>query len=630
MRRPAFIILATVVLAWAIAAIALDSPSLKLGSESSKATAALSPSCLPSTLDHTAALAGTRVAVSPEPETDTANPHTQISFLGAPAADVTAISVVGARSGTHAGRLVAYSQGDGASFVPGSPFDANERVSVAATIREGARESRVHFRFRTDSPYSTAHTPEFANLPAPAADYSSFATLPGAQPPILSVTTADKDPAAGDILTTNGPGAGQYGPLIYTPQGRLVWFQRLPADETAENLNVQEYEGQRDLTWWRGRVLELGFGQGEDVVMNSRYQTIARLGGGNGLRADLHEFQITPHAVAYITAFNPVRCDLSKVEGVRGGSIIDTSIQEIDMKTGLVRWEWHSLDHIAASESETPAPTDSSPWDWFHINSIDREANGDLLISARNTWAEYQLQAGSGRILWRLGGLKSSFKMGPGTKTAWQHDARMLADGELTIFDDGSNPPIHAQSRALHIALDPTTREARLRVSYIHPTPLLSPSQGNMQTLADSNTVVDYGGLPQISEYSPGGALLFDAHLPYDMSSYRGFRAPWSARPLAPPSVSANLNNTGEEMIVHASWNGSTGVSGWRVLAGNKRASLKPLATIGASGFESSLIATKKYAYAAVQALGASGQPIGSSPIVSVGSYQGSLPGGGK
>ena len=68
-----------------------------------------------------------------------------------------------------------------------------------------------------------------------------------------------------------------------------------PNGETAEDLNVQSYEGQRDLTFWQGKVLSLGFGQGEDVVMNSHYQTVARIPGANGLQADLHDFQIVPH-----------------------------------------------------------------------------------------------------------------------------------------------------------------------------------------------------------------------------------------------------------------------------------------------------------------------------------------------
>ncbi len=98
-----------------------------------------------------------------------------------------------------------------------------------------------------------------------------------------------------------------------------MWFDRLPGGETAEDLNVQSYEGQRDLTFWHGKVLSLGFGQGEDVVMNSRYQTVARVPGGNGLQADLHDFQIAPHDISYTTAFNAIRCNLSSVEGAATG-----------------------------------------------------------------------------------------------------------------------------------------------------------------------------------------------------------------------------------------------------------------------------------------------------------------------
>ena len=187
------------------------------------------------------------------------------------------------------------------------------------------------------------------------------------------------------------------------------------------------------MTFWQGKVLNYGFGQGEDVVMNSHYQVVDRIPGGNGLHADLHEFQIAPHDIAFITAYNPIRCNLAGVQGPRDGAIIDTALQEIDMKTGLVRWEWHSLDHLSVNESQTSPPR-TRPWDWFHLNSIDPEPDGDLLISARSTWAAYQLEGGSGKILWRLGGLNSSFTMGPGTETAWQHDGRMLPDGEVTLL----------------------------------------------------------------------------------------------------------------------------------------------------------------------------------------------------
>ena len=458
------------------------------GSKSS-AQSGVSPACLPATIDHSAKLAGVPVDVSPAPETDTANPATQISFLGLPAARIRVVSVVGEQSGAHAGRLESYSQGDGASFVPDKPFAAGERVLVHAEIAPasaqaaGAAGRQVSFGFRVDTPYPTANVPAYKNPPASPADYESFDTLPGVKAPILTVTKSDRDPAAGDVFTTNGPGPGAYGPLIYTPQGKLVWFDQLSGGLTAEDLNVQSYEGQRDLTFWQGKVLSLGFGQGEDVVLNSNYRHVATVKGGNGLRADLHEFQIAPGDVAYVTAYNPIRCDLSKAEGSSKGAIVDAAVQEIDIKTGLVRWEWHSLDHVAVSESET-SPPKGTPWDWFHLNSIDPEPDGNILISARSTWAAYQLEGGSGRILWRLGGLKSSFEMGPGTKTAWQHDGRVLPNGEVTLYDDGSNPPVHEQSRALRIKLDLKKQTATLTKAYTHPNPpLLAASQGNMQTL---------------------------------------------------------------------------------------------------------------------------------------------------
>jgi len=626
MRRNLLIILgvvATAALVWGVLAIALDSPSLKLSSSSANVA---SPECLPRSLQHSATLPGTALDVSPAPDSEAANAKTQISFLGTSGAQIADLTVSGSRSGRHAGDLRPYSQGDGASFEPAKPFASGERVTVRARIGTGAAAKQVSFGFRVDTPYSTAHTTDFENLPASSADLQSFYTLPGAQPPVMTVTTPDRDPAAGDVFTTNGPGPGQYGPLIYTPQGRLVWFERLPNGEAAEDLNVQSYRGQRVLTWWRGHVLSLGFGEGEDVVTSSRYETLARVRAGNGLKADLHDFRLLPGDIAYITAYNPIRCDLSSVGGTRGGAIVDTAIQQVDMRTGLVRWEWHSLDHIGADESEVEAPEGPTPWDYFHLNSIDPEPGGDLLISARSTWAGYQLQRGSGRMLWRLGGNRSSFEMGPGTKMAWQHDGRVLADGELTFFDDGSNPPIHRQSRGLRIKLDLARHQARLVKAYVHQNPpLLAASQGNMQTLADGNALIGYGGVSAISEFAPDGALLFDAHQPYDMSFYRAFRYPWSALPAAPPAILASQNDTSEETIVHASWNGATGVASWRVLAGASPGALRAQATIPVSGFESSTTLPHKYAYAAVQALDSHGRALGASKVAKVIGYYSSL-----
>src|SRR5436190_14684060 len=142
--RNLLITLGAAALVWGVLALALGSPSLRLGASSQRP----SPACLPGAHERSAALPGTGVSVSPAPETLTANPRSQISFLGVPGAQIGAVAVRGERSGRHSGRLLSYSQGDGASFVPNAAFRPGERVAVSARIGTGRHARRVAFQFR--------------------------------------------------------------------------------------------------------------------------------------------------------------------------------------------------------------------------------------------------------------------------------------------------------------------------------------------------------------------------------------------------------------------------------------------------------------------------------------------------
>jgi hypothetical protein len=578
-----------------------------------------SPACLPGDVDRSAAIAGTPLDVSPVPGSVTANPNVQISFLGVPVTDITNVDVEGSQSGYHHGHLSGYWQGDGGSFVPYKPFTEGEQVRVRADVRlADGRTRAIDYTFHVDDPYPTSELPGFPNPAAAPSMVQSFASAPELQPPVLSVTHADQAPASGDVMMTVGPGPGQAGALIYTPQGRLVWFKRAPSGEDILDLNRQSYEGKPVLTWWQGNVREIGFGQGEDVIANTNYQTVLTVHASNGLQADLHDFRIEPDNVAYITAYNVMRCDLSSRGGRRNGTIIAPAIQEIDMKTGLVRWEWNALDHIPVWWSHTPVPYSiPEPWDYFHLNSIDVLREGGLLISGRSTWAAYKLAPGSGTVEWSIGGDHPTFRPGRGTETAWQHDARMLPNGEITMFDDGSDPRVHYQSRGvrLRIAGGRTT----LTREFFHPDgPYVSDSQGNVQTLSDGNVVIGWGAVPGISEFSPTGRLLFDAHTPPGDSSYRAFRFPWEGRPLTAPAVTARVLANGDAVGLAVSWNGATGVARWRVLAGEDSGSLTPQVTIPDSGFETTVQFPQAFKYAAVEALDAAGNVMSISPPVAV------------
>ena len=158
--------------------------------------------------------------------------------------------------------------------------------------------------------------------------------------------------------------------MISEQNGSLVWFHPLPKGDAATNFQVQQYEGKPVLTWWQGRILEVGFGQGEDVIYNTSYQHVATIFAGNGYHADLHVIKITPQGTAWIDMFDPIHMNLSSAHGEANGVLTDSVVEEIDIKTGLVMWEWHALGHIPLSESNNPAPKASYPWDYVHINSI--------------------------------------------------------------------------------------------------------------------------------------------------------------------------------------------------------------------------------------------------------------------
>src|SRR5262249_19737626 len=156
--------------------------------------------------------------------------------------------------------------------------------------------------------------------------------------------------APGDIFLTPSHGYGQSGPMIIDGAGRLVWFQPAPPGDVAENLQVQSYLGNPVLVWWQGRIVD-GVGFGVDQVFNSDYQPVARVAAGNGYEADLHAARLTREGAAFITAYTFVRADLSSAGGPRSGVLQDAIVQEVDVKTGLVMFEWHAYGNVALSDS---------------------------------------------------------------------------------------------------------------------------------------------------------------------------------------------------------------------------------------------------------------------------------------
>jgi Arylsulfotransferase (ASST) len=602
------------------------------GASATDASAAPTIRCVPPTLNVSAALAGARVTVSPGPDTRDASRTTQISFLGGvdgnPGSKLSSVLVTGSRSGAHAGHLLAYSQGDGASFVPVRPFVAGELVTVHAVLSEAGKTTPFSWSFTVavpDDPGSASVTESTraSSTPAPAPkEYQSFHSRPELRPPDVTVSAKART-ATGDLFLAPYSGVGQYGPMILDEHGGLVWFKALsPAGTRAAGFRVQQYEGKPVLTWWQDPLIADGSRTAGEVIANSSYQTVAVIRAGNGYQPDLHEFQITPQGTALITVYAAIDCNLSSVGGPRDGAVADTLLQEIDLKTGLVMYEWHSLDHVPLRNSyASAAPTSrKEPFDYFHINSTDIEQDGDLLVDSRNTWAAYDVDPKTGQVRWTLGGRHSSFRLGPGTSTAWQHDARQQPDGAITFFDNGAFPAVHPQSRAIEVALDPASMTATLVRRYEHQNPLVAGSQGNVQTLPGGDWMVGWGQAGYLSEVDPAGDVLFNAHLPPDWESYRTYALPWTGQPTGPPALAVTRSSgSSSRSTVYASWNGATNVAGWQVLAGPSPTALAPVAPAAPkTGFETAIATPAPVSghYVAVQALNSAGAVIGVSATI--------------
>jgi outer membrane protein assembly factor BamB len=353
-------------------------------------------------------------------------------------------------------------------------------------------------------------------------------------PPPITILTHGADNDNGDIFIAPEGGGYANGPEILTTTGHVVWFHPLPNGEEATDFRTQTYLGQPVLTWFQGA----GSGGGTDEIYNDRYQPIATVTAAHGYMTNFHEFLITPWNTALILADTITTANLTSIGGPSDQQVIDGIVQEIDIKTGQVLFQWDSADHVPYRDSEMPVPGSASlPWDWFHINAVHLDTDGNLLIDARNTWTTYKVNIHTGQIIWELGGKQSSFtlKAAPGQVLnrdgkifAWQHDPEAIGGGEYTVFDDESGGALLGYSRVVTVRLDLQTHVATLIKSDNQPEGLIAGAMGNAQTTRNGDLFVGWGALPYISEFSPSGKLLFNAELPNGITTYRAYRLPWS------------------------------------------------------------------------------------------------------
>jgi len=442
--------------------------------------------------------------------------------------------------------------------------------------------------------------------------------------PDVTITTAANGTVPGYICLTPASGTGLWGPLMVDEKGSPVWFKKVPDPATvAIDFKVQQYRNKPVLTWWEGTIGGTGgqgVGQGEFVIADQSYREITRVRAAGNDQADQHDFVITPRNTALFWVYEAMPYDLTALGGPKDGVLHDGVLQEIDIATGKLLFQWRAHEHVGLDESYAPLPEGDSahlPYDFFHANSVGLAADGNVIVSSRHTWTTYKINHSTGKVIWRLGGKKSDFTIEEKAKFAWQHDFRQRRDGTYSIFDNGNGvTKVHDYSRGLVMKLDEAARTAKFVAEYVHPDKLSAPTQGCFRELADGGSFIGWGQMPYFTEHNADGTVRLAGHLPLDNQSYRAYKVDWTGLPLDQPALGLRVENG--TVIVSASWNGTTKVTKWRARSGAQPGALAAAVEAPRSGFETTMTVQGTPEYVIAEALDATNKVLGVSSAIPV------------
>jgi hypothetical protein len=440
----------------------------------------------------------------------------------------------------------------------------------------------------------------------------------------------------------------QPGPFIYDTFGNLVWSgYGVGGAANAHAFHVCEYQGLINHLCYIDGNQQTGYVRGTGMIMDASYRVVQSVKSGMGRSPnDQHEFNVMPGGeTVLITIYEPLQYDLSAYGITSGqGWLLQGIAQEVNIATGQVIWEWKSIDHVPTTESYV-APgsidvsgdglTRATAWDYFHMNAIDKDVDGNYLISSRHTSTIFNVFP-NGTINWRMNGYSNSLSNYTLTNFNFssQHHIRYLASNDTTmtvsLFDNASNGynVTSSESKGKLIVLnnDVVPKTATLVASYAAPDPLLSRSQGDMQTLANGNVFVGWGANPYVTEYNAQGeAVLHGTFGTAAVPSYRAYKMSFQAAPVDIPvaysySYPAASNETSTTRV-YMSWNGCTTCHLWNVYTapsptGPWSRSPATFDPAKKAGFETLVVTEGRIDYVIVESLDINGVKLANSTVV--------------
>ncbi|KAF7192007.1 hypothetical protein HII31_06652 [Pseudocercospora fuligena] len=361
---------------------------------------------------------------------------------------------------------------------------------------------------------------------------------------------------------------------ILDASGSLIWTPNAYFGQVY-NFQVQQYKGESFLTFWGGNDSVGGHGSGHYYMYDQNYRLVRKISAVNGLGADLHSFTILPNGNVLCTVYEKVPVDPQVIFGRKKEAFTfmwDSLFQEFSLETGQLVFQWRASEFLPLdlSYADKRPATSKEPWDWSHINMVEKDAAGNYLVSLRHLRCVVYVSGSTGEVLWKLGGKDSSFtdlSDGEASRMVGQHDAHW-DEGQrfITFFDNRADWAFELEHVSKGRRLEVNLKEMTVKVNatFVHPQNIFAFSQGSYQTLPNGNVLLGYGYSAAMTEFAPNGTVLCDAYLQPssrfssgDVQSYRNLKFNWTGAPLTPPDVLLEGNS------LFVSWLGSTKVRSW-------------------------------------------------------------------
>ena len=392
--------------------------------------------------------------------------------------------------------------------MPGQTTAAPSEVIPGAVLSPwtgGAAAAAMHIA----SPKGAGLTPKFAIMP-------NGVSVPSDFPQVM--ITARGNPASDYIWLGNVGQNGQMYMMILDTWGNPVFYQRRGALDFKPQNN--------GLITWVG-----GFTAAEFTTVDKNFNYVRSYSAVNGYHTDMHELQILADGTYFLIGDGTESVDMSRflTNGNPTASVMENVVQQFTAAGELI-FQWRAWDHMDILSQQQFVDLTAATIDFPHMNAIDVDDDGQILLSSRSTSECTKINRDTGEIIWRLGGTHSTltFVNDPLNGPRNQHGIRALGRGHYILFDNGNlhNPPV---SRAVEYAVDPVAQTATLVWQFRDTPDKYAFYLGNVQRLTNGNTHINwvYAGYPKACEVDSNGVKQLELNLTPGLDLYRSWRAPW-------------------------------------------------------------------------------------------------------